>query len=91
MAYGARWQWTPAGLVGNAEFWSHSGPTLRSMGVDAVFGWCDGCGKERLDVRSCGRDSAGDPDSPDFCTTCRMNERHRAFGHRCARRRVAVK
>jgi len=32
---------------------------------------CDGCGKERLDVRSIGRDSNGDPDAPDMCFICR--------------------
>lgn len=34
-------------------------------------GMCDGCGKVRSDVRSCGRDSNGDPDAPDLCFICR--------------------
>ena len=33
---------------------------------------CDGCQKERGDVRSCGKDSNGDPDAPDLCFLCRM-------------------
>lgn len=32
---------------------------------------CDGCNKNRRDVRSCGRDSNGDPDAPDLCFLCR--------------------
>lgn len=32
---------------------------------------CDGCGKKRRDVRSIGKDSNGDPDSPDWCFICR--------------------
>lgn len=32
---------------------------------------CDGCGKHRRDVRSCGRDSNGAPDAPDLCFICR--------------------
>lgn len=32
---------------------------------------CDGCGKERSDVRSVGRDYNGDPDAPDMCSICR--------------------
>lgn len=33
--------------------------------------YCDGCGKERADVQSCGRDANGDPDAPDLCFLCR--------------------
>lgn len=32
---------------------------------------CDGCGKSRNDLRSCGRDANGDPDAPDLCFLCR--------------------
>lgn len=32
---------------------------------------CDGCEKERSDVRSVGRDDNGDPDAPDLCFVCR--------------------
>jgi hypothetical protein len=32
---------------------------------------CDGCGKERRDVKACGRDGNGDPDAPDLCFICR--------------------
>ncbi len=31
---------------------------------------CDGCGKERSDVRSCGQDFNGNPDAPDLCFIC---------------------
>lgn len=42
--------------------------------------YCDGCGKQRRDVRSCGRDSDGVPDSPDLCFLCRKEgERGRVF------------
>ena len=48
-----------------------SGKTMRE---------CDGCGKLRRDVRSCGRDSAGDTDGPDLCFLCRTeNIRGRIF------------
>ena len=41
---------------------------------------CDGCGKERTDIRSCGRDSNGDPDAPDLCFICRKEgERGRRY------------
>ncbi len=33
---------------------------------------CDGCGKQRRDIRSCGRDSNGDADAPDLCFICRV-------------------
>jgi hypothetical protein len=33
--------------------------------------YCDGCGKDRADVQTCGRDSNGDPDAPDLCFLCR--------------------
>ena len=32
---------------------------------------CDGCGKVRSDVQTCGQDSNGDPDAPDLCFLCR--------------------
>ncbi len=32
---------------------------------------CDGCGKDRQSVVSCGRDANGDPDAPDLCFLCR--------------------
>lgn len=42
--------------------------------------YCDGCGKDRTDVISCGRDSNGDPDAPDLCFLCRKEgARHRRF------------
>jgi hypothetical protein len=42
--------------------------------------YCDGCGKQRRDVRSCGRDSNGDPDAPDLCFLCRVEgERGRVY------------
>jgi hypothetical protein len=34
-------------------------------------GYCDGCQRERSDVKSVGRDSNGDPDAPDYCFICR--------------------
>lgn len=33
--------------------------------------YCDGCGKDRRDVVSCGKDSNGEPDAPDLCFICR--------------------
>jgi hypothetical protein len=42
--------------------------------------WCDGCGKERRDVRACGRDSNGDPDAPALCFLCRVEgQRNRVY------------
>lgn len=38
---------------------------------------CDGCGKQRRDVKSCGRDSNGDPDAPDLCFLCRKQGERR--------------
>ena len=35
---------------------------------------CDGCGKIRSDVRSVGRDANGDPDAPDLCFVCRVED-----------------
>ena len=32
---------------------------------------CDGCDKERRDVKACGKDSNGDPDAPVLCFFCR--------------------
>ncbi len=41
---------------------------------------CDGCGKDRSDVRSVGRDYNGDPDAPDLCFICRKEgERGRVW------------
>ncbi len=40
---------------------------------------CDGCGKMRRDVISCGRDSNGEPDSPDFCFICRIESQRGKF------------
>lgn len=34
-------------------------------------GHCDGCDKDRSDVRSCGQDANGDADAPDLCFVCR--------------------
>ena len=33
---------------------------------------CDGCRRERADVRSTGRDANGEPDAPDLCFLCRV-------------------
>jgi hypothetical protein len=41
--------------------------TKRHMGLAT----CDGCGKTRRDVKSCGQDSNGEPDAPDLCFLCR--------------------
>jgi hypothetical protein len=47
---------------------------------------CDGCGKQRADVRACGRDADGMPDAPDLCFLCRKeNERSRGFDPRRGR------
>lgn len=40
---------------------------------------CDGCGKERRDVRSVGRDANGDPDAPDLCFLCRKKYSYRGL------------
>ena len=32
---------------------------------------CDGCGKQRRDVKTQGVDRYGDPDGPDMCFLCR--------------------
>lgn len=48
--------------------------------------YCDGCGRERRDVRSCGRDSNGDPDAPDLCFLCRVeDQRGRVFDRKAGR------
>ena len=44
--------------------------TKRGMRTD--LSTCDGCGKQRRDVQSVGRDSNGDPDAPDMCFLCRV-------------------
>jgi hypothetical protein len=47
---------------------------------------CDGCGKYRRDVQSCGHDSAGDRDGPDLCFICRKEgERWRCWSSERAR------
>jgi hypothetical protein len=47
---------------------------------------CDGCGKDRRDVQSCGHDSNGDPDAPDLCFLCRVEgERGRVFDKQTGR------
>jgi hypothetical protein len=45
---------------------------------------CDGCDKERGDVRSVGRDYNGDPDAPSLCFVCRKEweERRRVYDKR---------
>lgn len=44
---------------------------------------CDGCCKKRRDVKSCGRDSNGDPDAPDLCFLCRKEgDRGKVWSHR---------
>lgn len=41
---------------------------------------CDGCGKDRDDVRPIGRDANGDSDGPGFCFFCRREwARQRVF------------
>lgn len=43
---------------------------------------CDGCGKERRDVKAMGKDANGDPDAPDLCFICRKEmAKHRWFSH----------
>lgn len=47
---------------------------------------CDGCGKDRRDVKTCGRDSNGDPDAPDLCFICRKEgERRRVYDFKLKR------
>ncbi len=36
---------------------------------------CDGCGKDRRDVKAMGRDSNGAPDAPDYCFVCRVESK----------------
>jgi len=51
-----------------------------------MSGYCDGCGKDRRDVRSCGRDANGDPDAPDMCFLCRVEwHRGRIYDRRAGR------
>ena len=40
-----------------------------------TLSWCDGCQRDRHDVQSCGRDANGDPDAPDLCFICRVEDR----------------
>lgn len=41
---------------------------------------CDGCGKDRRSVTSCGQDANGAPDAPDLCFLCvREGARGRVF------------
>jgi CRISPR/Cas system-associated protein Cas10 (large subunit of type III CRISPR-Cas system) len=44
--------------------------------------YCDGCGKDRNDVKSCGHDSNGDPDAPDLCFICRKEAERGKFFNR---------
>jgi hypothetical protein len=47
---------------------------------------CDGCEKERNDVRTVGKDSNGDPDGPSLCFICRKKgERGRVYNRRLRR------
>jgi hypothetical protein len=39
---------------------------------------CDGCGKDRRDVVSVGRDANGEPDAPDLCFLCRAEDARRS-------------
>ncbi len=44
---------------------------------------CDGCNKQHRDIKSCGRDSNGDPDAPDLCFLCRKEgERGKVWSHK---------
>lgn len=36
---------------------------------------CDGCGRLSRSVESCGQDTNGDPDAPDLCFLCRVEEK----------------
>lgn len=48
--------------------------------------YCDGCSKDRKDVRSCGRDANGDPDAPDMCFLCRQElRRGKIFDYKLGR------
>lgn len=41
---------------------------------------CDGCDKDRRDVKAVGRDYNGDPDAPSLCFICRKEwERKRVY------------
>lgn len=57
--------------------------------TDTITKECDGCGKQRRDVRSCGRDANGDPDAPDLCFFCRKEAQRKLYpeepehGHTC--------
>lgn len=35
---------------------------------------CDGCNKDRRDVRACGQDAAGVADAPCLCFLCRVED-----------------
>ena len=49
-------------------------------------GRCDGCDKERSDVRPCGKDDNGEPDAPDLCFVCRKEaERGRLYDRKLGR------
>jgi hypothetical protein len=43
--------------------------------------YCDGCGKQRRDVRAMGRDYNGDPDAPGYCFICRKEGERRRIWH----------
>ena len=40
---------------------------------------CDGCGKIRRDVVSCGKDDNGEADAPDLCFICRKEMSRNRF------------
>ena len=47
---------------------------------------CEGCYKQRHDVRAMGRDANGDADSPCLCFLCRKEaEKGRRWNHKTAR------
>jgi hypothetical protein len=50
----------PGPLGNKVKVWEHNKTHL-----------CDGCNKQRRDVKSVGRDSNGEPDAPDLCFFCR--------------------
>lgn len=72
-----------AALVGLVLKMPQNAPSV----ADSIKVWennkkhtCDGCGKNRRDVKACGKDSNGDPDAPDLCFICRkMGERRKVW------------
>lgn len=54
--------------------------------MSTKLSYCDGCGKDRKDVQSCGRDANGVPDAPDLCFLCRKEgERGKVFDRKLQR------